>query len=220
MPTILRVTEYDVLRRLNELGIKPRLPKVATDPFLKALMVGYSERINCTPDDPLFIPGTEAWRFAIRTLREELASLGWHRMDLGNYPLVVNDKTINIAVASGDEMTGLAHATPRTRSLKGVYTEAAIAKNRLTHGSFFPEMIPESVIKKVAALERPTWIFLLHITNDEIRGELSQPSSMTKREITSWSERIIFPKIEPGSRIEIGDVDNGPDIDVKVSRKA
>jgi hypothetical protein len=133
---------------------------------------------------------------------------------------VANDETINIITATGDELTGL-RGNPRTKTPKGIYTEAAIERNRFAIGDLFPETLPQSVRQKAAALERPTWVFLIYVTSDEIRGELSHPMSYVGREIAYWSERIIFPKVDPGDRIKIDlPDDQGPDIDVKVTRKA
>jgi hypothetical protein len=142
-------------------------------------------------------------------------------MNLGNYSLVVNDETINIIAATGDELTGRPDGNPRTKTPKGIYTEAAVARNRYAIADLFPETLPQSVKQKAAALERPTWVFLIYVTDDEIRGELSLPASFSEGEVTYWSERIIFPTTTPGDRIKIDlPGDDGPDFDVKVSRKA
>jgi hypothetical protein len=110
----------EAMRRLMELG-------VPLEALQRAIAAGHVARITCTENDPPFIPGTEAWRFTVRTLREELCPTGvWRKADPGNFSLVINDtRKINIVVESGDEFTRLRHALPKTKSLKGLYVEAS-----------------------------------------------------------------------------------------------
>ncbi len=59
-------------------------------------------------------------------------------------------------------------------------------------------------------------------TDDEYRAELSLPDEMEDGLIVSWKERIFIP--DPGEsvggRITEPSVDQGPDIDVPVRRRA
>jgi hypothetical protein len=136
---------------------------------------------------------------------------------------VINDKRrINIVVESGDAAVRLAHLAPRTKALKGLYTEAVIARNRV-QGDLFPETLSEGVRRVAASLEFPTWILLTYITDNEYRAELSLPDEMEDGNIVSWVERIFIP--DPGEplgrrSIEPLTPDAGPDIDVPVRRKA
>lgn len=204
------------MRRLAELG-------VAVEALQRAVSAGHVARITCTENDPPFIPGTEAWRYTVVTLRDELCPRGWRKADPGNYSLVINDdRQINIVVASGDAFTRRAHGNPRTKSLKGLYTEAATTRNRI-EGDLFPETLTEDVRRIAALLEYPTWILLIHITDEEFRAELSLPVFMEDDQITSWEERIFIPDpsdASGGERIAPAANDHGPDIDVPVRRKA
>jgi hypothetical protein len=215
MPTVVRATAADAMSRLAELG-------VSIEALQRAVAEGHSARILCTSNDAPFIPGTEAWRFTLRTLREELGPLGWRNADPGNFSLVINDKRrINIVVASGDAAVRLSHLTPRTKALKGLYTEAATVRNRV-EGDLFPETLPEEVRRVAASLEFPTWILLVYITDEEYRAELSLPDEMEEGNIVSWVERIFIPdRSDPlGGRLaEPSAPDAGPDIDVPVRRK-
>ena len=199
-------------RRLMEIG-------VPIEPLTRALRSGFDGRGLCTENDPPFIHGTEAWRYVVRTLREGLLPLGWRKADPGNYSLVSTDeRKLNIVVASADKFVCQSGAQPRTRSLKGLYTEAAIARNTLMC-DLFPETISEDVRVTAATLEYPTWMLLIYITDEQYRGELSFPETIEDKVITSWSERIFIPDDEPsGIEEEIDEEDSG--FDVPVRRRA
>lgn len=203
------------MRRLAELG-------VSLEALQRAISAGHVARITCTENDPPFIPGTEAWRLAVVTLRDELCPRGWRKADPGNYSLVINDsRKINIVVASADAFTCRAHASPRTKSLKGLYTEAATIRNGL-EGDLFPETLAEDVRRIAALLEYPTWILLIYITDEEYRAELSLPADIEDHQITAWEERIFIPDSSgsSGGEVLVPTPDLGPDIDVPVRRKA
>jgi hypothetical protein len=212
MSAVLHATQAAALSRLEQLG-------VAVEALQRAVAEGHAARISCTLNDAPFIPGTEAWRFTLRTLREELGPRGWRNADPGNFSLVINDKRrINVVVASGDAATRVAHLTPRTKAIKGLYTEAATIRNRI----LFPETLSEELRRVAASLEFPTWVLLAYITDEEFRAELSLPDIMEDGHIVSWAERIFVPDPdEPfGIRSKDASPDTGPEIDVPVRRKA
>jgi hypothetical protein len=124
-------------------------------------------------------------------------------------------------VESGDTLTRQKHGVPKTKSLKGLYVEAATMRNTL-EGDMFPETVADDLRRVAAILEYPTWIFLIYITDEEYRAELSLPVAMEGEQITDWSERIFVPDPEEPFGIRSGkpDVgDQGPDIDVPVRRR-
>jgi hypothetical protein len=209
-------TPAAAMRRLAELG-------VSLEALQRSISAGHVARITCTENDPPFIPGTEAWRFTVVTLRDELCPRGWRKADPGNYSLVINDaRKLNIVVASADGFTCRSHGSPRTKSLKGLYTEAATIRNRL-EGDLFPETLAEDVRRVAALLEYPTWILLIYITDEECRAELSLPADMEDHQIIAWEERIFIPDSSDSSGGEVivpTAGDHGPDIDVPVRRKA
>jgi hypothetical protein len=214
MPTIIHDIPAAAMRRLAGLG-------VSLEALQRAAAGGHAARISCTPNDPPIIPGTHAWSYTVRTLREELCPLGWRKADPSNFPLVINDKRkINIAVESGDALTRQAYGSPRTKSLKGLYTEAAILRNNL-ESDLFPDDLAADLRRVAAILEYPTWILLTYITDDEYRAELSLPDEMEDGLIVSWKERIFIPDSGElvGGRIIEPPVDQAPDIDVPVRRR-
>lgn len=211
--TVIHQHPFDARRRLAELS-------VSVEAVTSAVLAGYTARLNCTDNDPPFIPGTEAWRFVVRTLRDELLPLGWRKDDPSNYSLVINDSSqINIVVASSDALTCAAHGSPRTKSLKGLFTEAAVLKNNL-ETDMFPETVEAELRKAATILSYPTWMLLIHIEDEDCRAELSLPSVYDDRNVTDWAERIFIPLPGIDGGVPIEDPIEDGDIDVPVKRKA
>ncbi len=211
--TILHQHPHDAKRRLAELG-------VSLEAVINAVFAGRTARLNCTDNDPPFIPGTEAWRFVVRTLREELLPLGWRKDDPSNFSLVINDsKLLNIVVASADAYTCVPHASPRTKSLKGMFTEAAVLKNNL-ETDLFPDTVVAELRRAATILSYPTWMLLIFIDDDNCRAELSLPSAFDERHVTAWAERIFIPEIGVDGGVPVKPHMDDVDIDVPVKRKA
>ncbi len=204
---------FDAKRRLAELNI-------SVEAVVKAVLAGHTARLNCTDNDPPFIPGTEAWRFVVRTLRDELLPLGWRKDDPSNYSLVINDSSqINIVVASSDALTCSVRGSPRTKSLKGLFTEAAVLKNNL-ESDLFPETVEAELRKAATILSYPTWMLLIHIEDDDCKAELSLPWSFDDRSVTEWAERIFIPLPDSDGGLSVDEPADNADIDVPVKRKA
>lgn len=213
--TIIHDTPDAAKRRLSELG-------VSVEALQRATAAGHAARITCTENDPPFIPGTVGWSYTVRTLRDELVPHNWRKADPRNFPLVTNDsRRLNIVVESGDQATRLLHMTPRTKSLKGLFMEAVTLRNNIEF-DLFPETLAEELRRAMAILEYPTWVLLIHITDDEYRAELSLPDQIKNSNIIGWKERIFIPDVdEPfGARIDETDEREGPDFDIPVRRRA
>jgi hypothetical protein len=201
--------------RLMELG-------VSLEALQRAVADGHAARITTTDHDAPFIPGTFGWSFTVRKLRDELVPLGWRKADPHNFSLVINDRReLQIVVESGDHNTRRLRAHPKTRSLKGLYAEAATIKNRIER-DFFPETLTDELKRAIAILEYPTWILLIYITDEGHRAELSLPNEMEGGHIVSWRERIFIPDVaDPfGGRLRGTGPDNEPEIDIVVRRRA
>jgi len=210
--TALYQHPFDARRRLMELG-------VSVEALVRAVQAGHIARLNCTDNDPPFIPGTEAWRMVVRTLRDELVPLGWRKDDPSNYSLVINDSSeINIVVASADGLTCRWPGTPRTNSPKGLFTHAAVMKNSL-EGDLFPETVEADLRRAATILHYKTYMLLINIDDEQCRAELSLPSEYDEHMVTGWAERIFvpIPGVDGGLPQK---VEEAPDIDVPVRRKA
>jgi hypothetical protein len=210
MPTAVLDDPYDVEARLAGIGL-------SSTHLEAAARAAHLERDGCTPNDAPFVPGFVAWARAVRVLREQLLPHFWDKDDTFNFPLTSNAATgVRIAVASGDDATGLRHLSPRTRSPKGAQTALAVAAN---------EQLDLFNQPRVAAAatrnDLQTWFFLFHIAGDEIRAELSLPHVIENGWITFWKERIILSPIPlDGDLFGVLPSDPGPDFSVEIRRKA
>lgn len=188
-------------------------------PLLAAAMKGYLARTDCTANHPPLFPSFVAWGETVRALREQLAPEGWIRNDEKNYSRVVHPNgRVAIAVATGDEATGMATLSPCTKSAKGPSTVEALEVNRAQF--FLPGMeLPEANEEEKQPVT--TWMLLVHHADNEIRAELSLPYDIgIDGRISVWQERILLRGIplDPEA-VEIVPPTQ-PDIDVVVRRKA
>ena len=188
--TAVYVQPWDIDSQLANLGLTAKILR-------EAVTQGYQAFIDCTPFDPRFIPGTDAWSRTVRHLRAQLVPLGWRIDDPGNYSLTISDPyQVNIVVATGNEATGLPHLTPKTKSHKGLFTALALRKN-VTQLALFLEEVPQAEQKTTFTLQYQTWMFLIYVTEDRVRCELSLPLAMSKRgKVQLWKDRIILPAID------------------------
>jgi hypothetical protein len=210
----------DVHQRLLELGL-------GVNDFRTAALKGFSAWAECTPNHPPTYAGTAFWAETTRALGEALFYSGWTRKNESNLPLVVNEeKTIAIAVSSGDEQTGSAEYSPTTRSAKGPKTADAVRVNARQLTFDFIEQMPVVDSPKIAG--RNTWLFLTFrdLACKEIRMELSRPISMAPDgHVDRWAERIILPAQPFGGEPELGsdwlDGDDGqsPHIIVEIRKR-
>lgn len=201
-----------VSQRLSELSL--------SEPALReAILQAHLHRSRLTPNHPRIFPGLEMWGWAVASLGEQLRPLGWIRIDVGNFPLTVcEDLGIAIAIAAGDEGTGVPSAVPSNRSKKGRNTIDAVEANQ--QFDLFDEFIPRP---KQDSDEHETWV-LLHYTDPvkkEVRIELSRPSEIGEDgKICAWSERIVLTPLQfDGDALEIIPP-SGPEIQIDVRRKA
>jgi hypothetical protein len=205
----------DVTTRLAQLGLDQM-------DLQEPVMQGMFARSECTPNDPPLFAGFTTWARTVRVLREKLIPKQWTRSDEGNYPLVLNPVgNLAIAVATGDESTGIAMANPMTKSPKGPRTQSAIEVNQYQSSLF--EAFPEFEIPETPRNDRVTWILLQHYDQGkkEVRFELSLPSRYSGK-VDGWSQRIILSVLpfDPTTAIPVPVVPNLPDIDIPLIRRA
>jgi hypothetical protein len=214
------VDTSEVQSRLNQLGLDEKK-------LTEIVRRGYIAFASCTRNDPPFYPGFSAWAVMVRGLREYLLP-HWERSDESNYSLVINPAgTVAIAVATGDEMTGLPTGSPATKSAKGASTVEAITSNQAQLDlpyDFPPIAAPADSAESVSPGEqRMTWIFLVHRAQGEVRSELSLPTSMRlDGRVDGWRERIILDPVPTDpALLENGSPESPlPDITIDVKRRA
>lgn len=207
------VEETDVAARLADL-------QVAEQALRDAALAGQEAASTSTEHDPPNFKGFFAWARTVRRLRDELAPQGWSSSNARGYATAVNpDETMAIAVASGDEGTGLEDGEPSTRSTKGPATVAAVAQNQLV---FFPDPDSPPRVDPEQAANMQTWLLLFYLDEDreEVRLELSLPEGLDDDGyVVSWRERIILPRISFG--YEAPEAEEAPqEIEIPIERRA
>lgn len=216
MDTVVRVESWNVHTRLAELGLEE-------EPLRDVVRRGYLAYITCTANHPRLIPSIWAWGETVRALREYVLPIGWRRSDENNYSLVIDPTgRVAVAVATGDEGTGAPAAFPSTKAPKGQSTLDAITANRLQLSLFMePESVAPADSPDDLGAERVTWLLLIYRSANEVRCELSLPSSMgVDGRIDGWRERILLGSVPlDGDLVEVVPPAS-PDITIDVKRRA
>lgn len=211
MPLNVHAEPAHVQRRLAELGI--------TEAQLRdAAMRGQLAWAACSPFHPRIYAPLVGWAETVAALRENLATAGWEASDEHNYSVAINPAgELAIAVATGNEYTGLLHSSPSTKASKGKHTVSAILVNQAQLSLF--EIAPPPVAEQVP--ERTTWLLLMYRDEREIRCELSLPVSIgTDMRVDAWRERIILPAIPRDPQLIEVRPPQQPDLDIAVKRRA
>lgn len=216
MNTTIRTDLFEVVERLKELGLRLDL---LTNPVNAA----YQAWSNCSDLDPHMYAGLTFWAVAIRHLRFGLVPLGWDTNDDGNYSLTISpDGHLAIAVATGDEFTGIHDEVPSTQSRKGPKTVAVVAANNRQLGLelVFPEGMEPPLLDPIKFGNCATWLLLINRENDVIRRELSLPLGFAQdQKVCGWKERIIFPDIELTPLDDVKHAEEEMEFDVPVVRR-
>jgi len=191
--------------------------------FVTAAKEGLAAFAACTANHPVTFPGTAQWADTNRSLRDGLVTSRWTRKNETNQPLVINQaKTMAITAVSGDASTGREDEFPSTRSSKGPRVADAIRANQ---GRFEFMDDPAPVVASMKVAGRSTWLFLFYrdMQRNELRYELSKPTSMNEDgHVSGWSERIIFPPTTFDENVpRIGEDDGGqsPAIVVEIRKR-
>lgn len=203
-----------VVLRLAELGLTPEILETA-------VAKGQLAVDNCTTNHPRMFPPLAGWAETVRGVREGLIPFEWDISDDRNYALAVHPSgDMAIAVATGNEQTGIAAGTPATKCSKGTSTLEAVMVN-VQQLSLFTELSPSQEPQADAEDRRATWILLIYRTPEETRAELSLPVVIAvDGRVTDWRERIILnpiPRDPQPLRVEPPQL---PDLDVPVKRRA
>jgi hypothetical protein len=209
MQASVKASAIEIANALAQLGLTSEI-------LSEAILRGEIARDSCTANDAPGAPGFYAWAGSVRALRDILMPLGWTRNDDVCYSRVVNpDRSVAIAVVTGDDGTGKRDANPKTKYAKGAATQAAVISNQ---GFLFGQLASDEV-------EAPetwvTWMLLKKRTGDSVFAELSLPSSMSKDgQVESWQTRIILAPILVDPNIDVEDDSSDAPIDVPVRRRS
>ena len=201
--------EARVYRKPMEAETKLGSLDLDSETLWRAISFGQTYVADATSHDPPSSVGITAWGKTVRMLRDLLAPEGWTAENHQNYPTVHPSGRLAVAVAAGDEQTGL--DSPETRAPKGIWTTRIIDANRrqLSFAQLSPEWANPS---------RQTWILLYYadIQNEELSAELSLPVGMNEEGyVDEWQERIILPQL---GELDV-DIEGEDEIDVPVVMK-
>ncbi len=217
MDTIVHSDESAVTRRLGELGLTQEI-------LTNAVIAAYQAWSNCTDFDPSMYRGLTIWAVAVRHLRLGLVPEKWQAKNEANYSITISpDGRIAIAVATGDEGTGIAQGFPTTQSSKGPRTMDALAANNRQLGFEFrfPDGNTPPLLDPATFGERATWLLLIHRSNKELRAELSHPLGFDNNlRVSGWKERLLLPPIDIEQLASFQPGERKQPIDIPVRRKA
>ncbi|MEJ3742847.1 hypothetical protein WEI85_06130 [Actinomycetes bacterium KLBMP 9797] len=196
--------------RLAELGLKPEM----LDHVLRG---ADAEARTYTELDPPNMQGMARYSRTVRLLREQLLPLGWSFDNPRNLARTVSpDRRVAIIATLGDAATGDPAQNPSTKYEKGVATAEAINRN------FVQLMLPmdlgdEDPFDDADETAITTWVLLYHVTDTEIRAELSLPDSIVDGHPATWLERIVLAPVtfEPEAHTQ----QRKQDSDVTVTRR-
>jgi hypothetical protein len=198
--------------RLIELGLKAE--------FLEFALLGAdAEARTYTPLDPPNMQGMARYSRTVRLLREQLVPLGWSYDNPRNLARTVSpERRVAIIATLGDAATGVPHALPSTRYEKGVATVEAVSRNFLQLS--LPIDLGDEEPFDTDMEGTTTWVLLYHVTETEIRAELSLPDSMVDGYLDTWIERLVLPPIPLEAAPGLPTVRPAPDADVVVARRS
>ncbi len=184
--------EEEARDRLAELGLKAEILEFA-------LRGADAEARTYTELDPPNMQGMARYSRTVRLLREQLIPLGWSYDNPRNLARTRSpDRRVALIATLGDAATGSPLVDPSTRYEKGIATAEAITRN-FVQLSLPIDLEDEGPLDADEITPVTTWVLLYHVTDTEIRAELSLPDSMVDGYIDTWLERIILAPIPLGS---------------------
>lgn len=166
----------------------------------KAIEVGVSAKRREDGFSATTAGGYNAWNGILSTLRYELKTLKWGEVFRQNGVEGIKSplRGMSIIVNSGDANTGIASETPRPKNQKG---------------SGYLDMMEQNLnLFEINVLTSPTpidpnqtWILLYYIDDikNEVRFELSLPTTLEKQSIGGWKMRHIFEPLDLSNKPKV-----------------
>lgn len=207
MTVLVHNSGYSIEARVRELGL-------SREGLLSAVRASAAAVAGCTVNSPPIARGWLAWHDAVVRLRQEFRSYGWEADDTANFSTIIDHAAgIKIAVVNTDEGTGNVASFPTNRSKRGELSKIAIESNQYR----LPFMAEPDELKSP---NFQTWYLCVHVVGETVKAELSLPTKCEGGIIGGWRERIILVTGDDDLRISNSDdYDEGPDIEVRISRK-
>ena len=207
-PAILVKNERDVVARLRDLF------DVSLEEMIRIVIAAVAARADSVDDDPLTAPGTLAYIFGTRAVRQTFRARGWQIDRRDGVESVVNlERGLKLVFQNAD-LAAAEHQPPKAVSEKGSASERAV---RLAQRWLFPEMEREEVRREAAHL----WFLFVSDDGSDIRSELSRPRAIADGQFVGFHERIFILNRGDLDKLSLGFDDDGPtDVpEVIVSKK-
>jgi hypothetical protein len=201
---------FDSQWRLKEL-------ELTREQLIEVVKASVAGRGDCTDNDPPAAPGWNSWRYGVRRLREIFRQEGWEKNDTNQLSTIANHKLrIKVAVCNTDDGTAIEDRAPRNRSRKGVISERAADINATPY--LFSEMAEDAARD---TSDYVTWYLCIYNENEDVRAELSCPSSFEAGYFTKYSERIFILNEGDWKTLDFAQPEDNfvADIEVNVRRK-
>lgn len=199
--------------RLRELGLD-------VQSLLEVVFQGEQARAEATAHDPINAAALDAYRYRVRGIRDRLVPRGWVLdRDGGVEKTWSPDRKHVIITRAGDSGVGVRGAFPQPKQKPGNEVRTIVEDACLLLDPNWMNVVP----KKRKKDDFATWMLLVYQQGDEVRSELSSPTSLNDDDVVlGWHERILLPTIDlgdPGSDLSRESAETPDEIDVPVIRK-
>lgn len=211
----------EVANALAECGTSGELLLTVLDAMVTA-------KNDCTDNDPPGSRGWRAWQMGTRRNREVHVGLGdWEKDDTDQVPSITSKKLgIRIVICNTDDGTCRDDGSPQNSSKKGAGNEQAIdANNQMSldlRGGADAKVVP---LGRTKSSDGPviTYYLCAYIVGDDIRAELSLPTSFESGFFGGFAKRIYIvggdtPPSDGAKVKPADDGDSGFDIPVKLKK--
>lgn len=179
-----------------ELRLAELHPDLSSLVFRDAVIGGLSERNAVTRASAPTAAGLNQWLKTVEDLRTILARLQWKIHEHKNCPFISSpDRSVSIVVMTGNSETGNVEGEdPANQAEKG-----AVVENYVENNVRQLELFSRAALSLVKSNKKETQVWVLLYYYDkalkQIRFELSLPTGFSKRKITAWDERLVFPAV-------------------------
>lgn len=179
--------DWDVDSRLHPFGVR----RAELLPIVQSVVGARAEAVE---DDPLSSAGTFAYIFGTRSVRVAFRRNGWMiRRDRNIESVRHPEHMLDVVYQSVDFACSEFHL-PQAISGKGNGADRMID---LAQGSLFSQsQLTSSQIESIGPVNSGLWFFCVSVNGDDVRAELSLPSSVKSGNFEGFIERIFI--VRPG----------------------
>lgn len=211
MPTILNREPREVDDRLLTLG-------TTKEELLEIVRRSVAARNDATEDDPITAPGTLAYVYGVRAIRQIFRPKGWKRVRVDNIEGTVDPDGRTKILFQNADSAAIIGRSPQAISGKGPAAARAVDSGQ----RFLFEDMEEEREQATKAESATVWCLFVSVDEEGgVTAEFSCPAAIEAGKFTDFHERIFL--IEPG---EWGDIvfrneepEGGQDIEINVTRK-